>query len=241
MKAEDALSSRPFATNAMNSRFVIQFAPVDAFLAALLFWPAGTLDWPGAWVFLGEMVVGGAAICLWLARHDPDLLRERMSGVFQKSQAPADKIFMAFVQVAFCGWLVLMALDAERWRLSHMPTWLNVVGAVLSASFFFSCWLVFRENSFAAPIVKIQKERGQRVVTTGPYRIVRHPMYFGGILYFFGLPLLLGSWIGLTFTPILVAALTLRIGIEERALTEALPDYADYARRVRYRLIPGVW
>jgi protein-S-isoprenylcysteine O-methyltransferase Ste14 len=134
-----------------------------------------------------------------------------------------------------------MALDAKRWSLSHMPPWLNFVGAVLSASFFLSCWLVFRENSFAAPVVKIQRERGQRVITTGPYAIVRHPMYAGGILYFVGLPLLLGSWIGLALAPILIVALTLRIGLEERTLTQALPDYADYTRRVRYRLIPGVW
>jgi protein-S-isoprenylcysteine O-methyltransferase Ste14 len=225
----------------MNGRMVIRFAALIAFLAALLFAPAGTLDWPGAWVFLAEMIVGGAAVSLWLARHDPELLRERMAGVFQKDQAPADKIFMVFVQVAFYGWLGLMALDAKRWGLSHMPFWLNLVGAILSASFFLSCWLVFRENSFAAPVVKIQQERGQRVITTGPYAIVRHPMYSGGILYFVGLPLLLGSWIGLALAPILIAALTLRIGVEERTLTEALPDYADYARRVRYRLIPGVW
>jgi protein-S-isoprenylcysteine O-methyltransferase Ste14 len=225
----------------MNGRMVIRFAALIAFLAALLFAPAGTLDWPGAWVFLAEMIVGGAAVSLWLARHDPELLRERMAGVFQKDQAPADKIFMVFVQVAFYGWLGLMALDAKRWGLSHMPFWLNLVGAILSASFFLSCWLVFRENSFAAPVVKIQQERGQRVITTGPYAIVRHPMYSGGILYFVGLPLLLGSWIGRALAPILIAALTLRIGVEERTLTEALRDYADYARRVRYRLIPGVW
>jgi protein-S-isoprenylcysteine O-methyltransferase Ste14 len=225
----------------MDGRMIIRFAALIGFLAALLFAPAGTLDWPGAWVFLAEMVVGGAAVSLWLARHDPDLLRERMAGVFQKDQAPADKIFMVFVQVGFYGWLALMALDAKRWSLSHMPLWLNLVGAVLSASFFLSCWLVFRENSFAAPVVKIQRERGQRVITTGPYAIVRHPMYAGAILYFVGLPLLLGSWIGLALAPVLIVALSFRIGLEERSLTQALPDYADYARRVRYRLIPGVW
>ena len=89
---------------------------------------------------------------------------------------------------------VLMALDAKRWNLSHMPEALNYAGAVLIPIGFLIVWLTFRENTFAAPVIKIQKERGQRVISTGPYRIVRHPMYAGGLLYMIGMPLLLGSW-----------------------------------------------
>jgi protein-S-isoprenylcysteine O-methyltransferase Ste14 len=212
-----------------------------ALMGALLFGTAGTLDWPNAWVFMAEFAIGAVLTMGWLARHDPGLLKERMGGPFQKGQAPPDKIFMSVLLVLWHGWLVLMALDARRWALSHMSIALNIVGAVLIALGYFVVWLTFRENSFAAPVIKIQEARGQHVINTGPYRIVRHPMYVGGLLYMLGMPLLLGSWWGLLALPLIIAALATRIGIEEAALTKGLPGYGDYVRRVRYRLIPGVW
>jgi len=108
-----------------------------------------------------------------------------------------------------------MALDAKRWGFSQMPAGLKAVGAVLIPIGFFIVWLTFRENSFAAPVIKIQEERGQRVISTGPYAIVRHPMYAGATLYMIGMPLLLGSWFGLLVLPLIFSALTLRIFIEE--------------------------
>src|SRR6478672_8816155 len=210
-------------------------------MGALLFLSAGTLDWPGAWIFMAEFVIGGLAVTLWLARHDPGLLKERMNAPFQKDQVFWDKVFMAFIIVVWFSWLVLMALDAKRWSLSQMPEALNYAGAVLIPIGFFLVWLTFRENSFAAPVIKIQKERGQRVTSTGPYRIVRHPMYAGATLYMIGMPLLLGSWYGLATVPLLIASLATRIGIEERMLRGEFPDYAAYAARVRYRLVPRVW
>jgi protein-S-isoprenylcysteine O-methyltransferase Ste14 len=212
-----------------------------ASMGALLFWSAGTLDWPGGWIFMTEFVIGTLAMTFWLAWHDPGLLKERMGGPFQKGQAFWDKLFMGFMILAWYGWLVLMGFDAGRWGPSHMPPALNAVGTVLIAIGFFIVWLTFRENSFAAPVIKIQRERGQRVISTGPYRIVRHPMYAGAILYLIGIPLLLGSWLGLIVLPLILGALTLRILLEESALREGLPGYDEYARRVRYRLIPGVW
>jgi protein-S-isoprenylcysteine O-methyltransferase Ste14 len=149
-----------------------------------------------------------------------------MGGPFQKGQAFWDKVFMAFIIVVWFGWLVLMALDAKRWNLSHMPVALNYAGAALIPIGFFIVWLTFRENSFAAPVIKIQRERGQRVISTGPYRIVRHPMYAGGLLYMIGMPLLLGSWLGLLVLPLIFGALSVRIFIEEAALRKGLPGYA---------------
>ena len=210
-------------------------------IGALLFLSAGTLDWASAWIFMAEFVIGGLAVTLWLAWRDPALLKERMGGPFQKGQAFWDKVFMAFIIVVWFGWLVLMALDAKRWNLSHMPEALKYAGAVLIPIGFFIVWLTFRENSFAAPVIKIQEERGQRVISTGPYRIVRHPMYAGGILYMIGIPLLLGSWLGLLVLPLILGALSVRIFLEEDFLRKGLPGYGDYAARVRYRLIPGVW
>jgi protein-S-isoprenylcysteine O-methyltransferase Ste14 len=212
-----------------------------ASIGAVLFLSAGTLDWPSAWIFMAEFVIGGLAVTLWVARCDPGLLKERMRGPFQKDQLFWDKVFIAFMIVVWLSWLVLMAFDAKRWGLSHVPDALKTVGALLIPIGFFIVWLTFRENSFAAPVIKIQKERGQRVISTGPYRIVRHPMYAGATLYMIGMPLLLGSWLGLVVLPLILGALCIRIFIEEGVLHKGLPGYAEYAARVRYRLVPGVW
>jgi protein-S-isoprenylcysteine O-methyltransferase Ste14 len=97
------------------------------------------------------------------------------------------------------------------------------------------------ENSFAAPVVKVQRERGHHVISSGPYAWVRHPMYSGGILFCVGIPLLLGSWWGLVISPVFAVLFAVRAGIEERELIAGLPGYGDYATRVRYRLLPGIW
>ncbi len=225
----------------MLLRMTIQLVLLLAFLALLLFWPAGTFDWPGAWAFLAEMALASFAISLWLARHDPGLLEERMKMPIQNGQAAGDRIFMAIIAIVWFGWVIVMAVDAKRWQLSHMPGWLNGMGAILFALGFAIVWLTFRANSFAAPVVKIQKERGQSIITTGPYAIVRHPMYAGASVYMIGMALLLGSWIGLAIVLPFAAILSLRIGIEERTLRGAFQEYGDYAKRVRYCLIPYVW
>ena len=225
----------------MLARLIFRLALWIAFMAVLLFWPAGMLDWWGGWVFLGEMTVGAAVVSLWLLRHDPELLRERLGSPIQKKQVIWDKVLMAIVFVAFYGWVVLMGFDAKRWGWSHMPVWLNGTGAILIAICFFVAWLTFRENSFAAMVVKIQTERKQTIITTGPYRFVRHPMYAGALLYFVGLPLLLGSWLGLACVPILVWALMLRVLIEELTLRKQFPEYSAYAARVRDKLLPFIW
>ena len=142
--------------------------------------------------------------------------------------------------VAMLGWLVAMGLD-RRHLASHMTIAWQVLGFVLFlASTLFTLW-VFRENSFAAPVVKLQTERAQRVISTGPYAHVRHPMYSGMILFFASVPLILGSWWGLAIAPLFMTLLAVRIRIEERTLIAGLPGYADYAARVHYRLLPGLW
>ena len=211
------------------------------FTMAVPFVAAGTLRWPGGWAYVAEFVLCSALLTLWLARRDPGLLKERMGGVFQEGQSLSDKIFMGLMIVLWYGWMVLMAFDARRWHWSSMPTALQVLGGVLIPAGYFIIWLTFRANTFAAPVVKIQAERGQHVVSTGPYAIVRHPMYAGAIIYLLGTPLLLGSWYGLATLPLLVAALCLRIRIEEATLREGLAGYGAYAARVRWRVVPGVW
>jgi protein-S-isoprenylcysteine O-methyltransferase Ste14 len=143
--------------------------------------------------------------------------------------------------VHFLAWLVLMPLDAVRFHWSQMPVWLQVAGAILLLCSFYLLFLTVRENSFLSPAVRIQKERGHTVVSTGPYRYVRHPMYAATIILTVGTSLLLGSWYGLLFGLILVVGLALRAVQEERVLREELPGYDVYMSQVKYRLIPYIW
>jgi protein-S-isoprenylcysteine O-methyltransferase Ste14 len=164
-----------------------------------------------------------------------------MQPVVRKGQANWDKVFMACAVLGWNLWLVLMALDAQRWQLSHMPVWLNVVGGLLIIAGLGGTVPVFAANSFAAPVVKIQQERGQYLIDTGPYAIVRHPMYAAAVLYLIGMPLLLGSWLGLAIVPFLVLGLAPRAVREENLLKKELPGYADYMTRVRWRMVPHIW
>jgi protein-S-isoprenylcysteine O-methyltransferase Ste14 len=163
-----------------------------------------------------------------------------MRPMMQDDQPAADKKFMLAFGAAALIWFIAIGLD-RRMHASEVPVALQALGLImLVLSFGFILW-VMRENSFAAPVIKLQTERGHRVISTGPYAWVRHPMYSGTVLFFVGMPLLLGSWWGVALSPLFIVLFAIRAGIEERALLAGLPGYADYAARVRYRLLPGVW
>ena len=211
------------------------------FIGALLFVSAGTLAWPAAWIYLGLTAIVSVGGGLWLARHDPALLAERLKPMIQRDQKPWDKLFMTIILALWVGWIVLMGLDAGRFHWSRVPLAVQIAGVLLIFIGCYLVWLTFRENSYAAPVVKIQKERGHRVVTTGPYAYVRHPMYAGALGFLLGAPLLLGSWWGLAGGLLLVLAMGFRAVLEERALHAELEGYTDYAARVRYRLVPYLW
>ena len=224
----------------MIAKLLLQNTITTAGMGALLFACAGTMHWPSAWVFLATCALLGPLCGWWLYRVDPALLAERLRPVLQKDQPAADKAFMIVFVIAMLAWLAAMGLD-RRTQSSDVPVAFQALGLLLFVlSTLFILW-VFRENSFAAPVVKLQAERAQRVVSTGPYAHVRHPMYSGMILFFAGVPLLLGSWWGLAMAPVIVVLFAVRIGIEERTLREGLPGYSNYMTRVRYRLLPGVW
>ena len=220
-------------------RLFIQTVLWLAVMALVLFLAAGNPAWPAAWAFLVEMGVLGGAVGLWLAWRDPALLAERLNWRAQAAQAPWDRRFMIGIGAGFLAWLALMGLDVERWRLSLVPTPLQGVGFLAIGFSVWLSWRVFMVNSFAAPVVKIQP--GQNVIDTGPYAIVRHPMYAGAIAFLIGAPLMLGSWLGLALTPFLIAGVAARAIGEERMLRAELPGYEDYAAKVRYRLVPRLW
>ena len=145
------------------------------------------------------------------------------------------------MMVAWCGWLPLMGLDAVRFRWSVMPVWLQCAGGALMLLSFRMFGRVFRENTFLAPVVRIQTERGHKVISTGPYAIVRHPLYAAALIYLPANALLLGSWYGLAGSFVLSGGLVFRTAMEDRELHRGLAGYTEYAARVRYRLIPFVW
>jgi len=209
--------------------------------SALLFGAAGTILWPAGWAYLILCFAGALWITRLLLRLDPALLAERMKSPFQKGQPCWDKIWIPPMVVAWCGWMVLMGLDAVRFRWSVVPLWLQCAGGALLVLSFRMMARVFRENTFLAAAVRIQTERGHRVISTGPYATIRHPLYAAMLIYLPANALLLGSWYGLAASLVLSGGIVFRTAMEDRELARGLAGYTEYAARVRYRLIPFVW
>jgi protein-S-isoprenylcysteine O-methyltransferase Ste14 len=208
---------------------------------ALLFWPAATVDWPQGWTMLALFLASGVVICGDLARTSPELLNERMRSPFQAGQPLWDRVLVACLLVLFIAWCPLMAFDAVRFHWSHLPPWLNVIGAIGFIAGIALAGRALHDNAFSVAVVRLQAERGQRVISTGPYALVRHPMYAGGLVFFFSTALLLGSWAGVAYAVVLTLIIAIRAVLEERMLMRELDGYAAYAKRVRYRLLPGIW
>ncbi|MGB8167351.1 MAG: isoprenylcysteine carboxylmethyltransferase family protein [Chthoniobacteraceae bacterium] len=211
-------------------------------IAAALFLPAWTWHWERAWVLLALAALG-TPITMWLAfRHDPELLRERRRSPFQKDQPLADKLVLAPFLAAFYGQVVSIPLDVFRWHLLPPPgAAVSVLGLVLFAAGWTLITLVFRANTFAAPVVKHQKLREHRVIDTGVYAVVRHPMYTAVALMLPGMALWLGSTAGALLSLVPTGLLAVRILIEEDFLRRELAGYTEYMQRVRWRLVPRVW
>ncbi len=228
-------------SESLTLRFCLQTGIWLAIMAVLLLGIAQNWNWPQGWAFLAIFAAGSGLFGAWLLRHDPALLNARLGALNQKGQPWWDKLFLLIFVPAWLAWMGLMAKDAQVWRFSHMPLWLNMMGGLLVILGFAGVMLVFRENSFAAPVVRVQTERAQKVIDSGPYALVRHPMYAAALLYLLGTPLLLGSWLGLAAMPLIIAGRAPRAVLEERMLKRDLPGYAEYMTEVRYRLIPGIW
>lgn len=207
-------------------------------MAALLFVPAGSLDYWQAYVFMAVFVGGSAAITVYLAIKDPKLLERRMNVGPTAEKQPTQKIIMVFALLGFIALLVVPALD-RRFMWSSVPPWVSVIGDILVALGFLLVYFVIRENSYAASTIQVAE--GQTVISTGPYAVVRHPMYAGVLPLLIGTPLALGSWWGLSALIFFMPALIWRLLDEERFLHKNLPGYTEYTRKVRYRLVPFVW
>ncbi len=217
---------------------VVQFVVV----VALLFGATGRWNWWQGWVFVGTLVFGIVASTFHLYVTDKNLFVERTRSPIQGVQPASDKVIVLLLVVTFYGSLFIAPIDVFRLHLlSSTPAFVSWLGLLLFSIGWSVASRASYDNTFAVPVVKYQPERRQEVVDTGLYRIVRHPMYAGGILIYLGIPLWLGSYATTAVSAIAVAALLVRILLEERFLRQTLPGYAAYEQRVRYRLIPLLW
>jgi protein-S-isoprenylcysteine O-methyltransferase Ste14 len=207
-------------------------------IIALLFLPAGKIDWLDAWLFLLFFFGFTLLLYAWMQRHSPALLAERQQS--GPNVEPWDRTIMGIYSVLLLGLPIVAGLD-ERMAWSNPPLLLQLVGWAGLGCALAIVWWSMASNPYLSERVRIQQERGHRTVGDGPYRYVRHPMYVGVILSFLSVPLVLGSYWALVPGGLCAILFVVRTALEDRTLREKLPGYAEYTARVRYRLIPGVW
>lgn len=212
------------------------------FFPALILLLAGNWRWVEGWIFGLWMVVMILFSMLYLYWKDPALLAERTKRPGSENQKTWDKYLMVAIFAIAILWLVILPLDAGRFHWSPpFPLWLKILGGVALIPALYLIERATIDNTYLSTMVRIQSERKQRVITTGVYGFVRHPLYLGCALMMFGAPLLLGSVYGLIITAVGMLILAVRIMGEEKMLVEELDGYRAYQQKVKYRLIPFVW
>ena len=222
----------------LRLKAILGLLHLDAWLALFTLWPAGTIVYWQAWVFLSVFTVCTLAITLWLMRHDPALLERRTKAGPVAEAESSQKVIQSIASLAFVALFVVSGFD-RRYGWTHVPVFAVVLGEVLVALGLYGVFRVFAENTFTS--ATIETAQGQQVIATGTYAIVRHPMYVGALVMLAGVPLSLGSLAGLTALVPMTLVIMARAVAEERYLDAHLAGYADYRARVRYRFIPGVW
>jgi protein-S-isoprenylcysteine O-methyltransferase Ste14 len=222
----------------LNTRAWLALAVLAVVMALLLFVPAGTVRYWRAWLYLSIFFGAAALTTKFLMRKDPVLLERRMRGGPSAEKQPTQKFIMLCTSLGFIALLVVPALD-YRFAWSMVPLAGVLVGDALVAVGFYLIFLVYKENTFTSATIEVAAD--QRVISTGPYAIVRHPMYASALLYLAGTPLALGSYWG--FVPLggMLPFLIWRLFDEERFLALNLPGYTEYQKRVRHRLVPRIW
>ena len=208
------------------------------YLAVLLFVPARTIRFPQGWVLLTIFLMAELLVWVYLLKQNPELLQRRLKGGLFAEGRVSQKIIILAMNFCFTLIVVVPALD-HRYHWSHVPTWLTVIADAGVLLGFLLQFYTLKENTFASAVVAIVPE--QRVISTGPYAAVRHPMYAGSLLVHFCTSLALGSLWGLPVALGSLVAISLRLLDEEKLLRQSLPGYEEYRRKVQSRLIPGVW
>ena len=224
--------------NALNIRALAGLLQLLAIMALLIFVPAGTLDYPRAWIFLAVFFTPVLAITIYLMKNDPKLLERRIKAGPADEKETSQKIIQFLAMTDFIAVMLVPAFD-HRFAWSAVPTHVVVAGNVLVVLGFFVVFLVFKENTFTSAIIELSSE--QKVVATGPYALVRHPMYIGALIMLVGVPLALGSWWGLLTVIPMTLVIVWRLLDEEKFLARNLAGYSEYQNAVRYHLLPFVW
>ncbi len=222
-------------------RVILQMVPVVLIAPFLPMIISGKWGWWQAWAYAIASILAFIVSRVLAARRHPDLLAERARFMGARDTKPWDKFLAPLLGIGSILILVVAGLD-KFYNWSHpFSTTANIVALVgIVLGYGISSWALI-ENRFFSGTVRIQTDRGHRVVTTGPYRIVRHPGYAGGLLGYVFIPILLDSVWAFIPTILLIGVLVLRTSLEDRTLQAELPGYAEYARRTRYRLLPGIW
>jgi len=222
----------------LSGRAGLSLVALALVMALLVFASAGTLHYWQAWLYLAVFFAAATFVTRDLMRRDPALLERRMHGGPTAEKEPAQRIIMVFASLGFISLLVVPGLD-HRFGWSSVPLLVVAAGDVLTAVGFLLVSRVYRENPFLFATIEVAKD--QRVITTGPYAVVRHPMYAFSSVYLFGTPLALGSWWGLLGLALMLPFLIWRLLDEEDLLARRLTGYREYQQRVRHRLVPGIW
>ena len=225
-------------TKKINAKAGLSLCILAVVMGLLLFFPAGTIYYWEPWIYLSIFMSASVFTTIYLMRKDPALLERRMRGGPTAEKERAQKFIMLCTSIGFISLLVVPALD-HRFRWSTVPLGGVLVGDALVVIGFYLIFLVYRENTFASATIEISDN--QKVISTGPYAVIRHPMYASASLYLLGTPLALGSFWGLLPTAATIPFLVWRLLDEERFLARNLPGYIEYKKRVKHRLLPFVW
>jgi protein-S-isoprenylcysteine O-methyltransferase Ste14 len=224
--------------NSLAKKTVLGFAKLIIGLGIFLFVPPWTLFFWQGWIYLCVFVASAGLVTVYLWRKDPELLQRRVNAGPGAEKEEKQKLIQWLASFLFIGVITLPSLD-HRFGWSDVPFPVVIAGDLLVALGFLLVFMVFKENTYTAATIEVAS--GQRVVSTGPYAVVRHPMYSGALLIFFGTPLALGSWWGLVMFIPMTLILAWRLSEEEQFLSKSLAGYQEYRQKVQYRLIPFVW
>lgn len=225
-------------TYSLKIKTLLGFVELIAIIGLFIFAPAGSFNFWQAWVYSIIFIMSSATITVYLWKRDPELLARRVEVGPVAEKEKTQKIIQVFASLLFISILIVPSLD-HRFGWSNVPLYIVIIGDILVVLGFFLVFLVFKENTFAAATIEIATD--QKVITTGPYSMVRHPMYSGALIMLFGTPLALGSWWGLLVLIPFTLIIILRLLDEEKFLSQKLTGYNEYCQKVCYRLIPFLW